>query len=720
MKSCPLSQINEDLFKWNEVDRMNQRYEDTKTVTKTVEKIIFNLIFNYVKHMVYVMKVEEDTRFRYLFVNEMGLLFAGLNENAIGSMMEEVLPFDRYLEIKKEYERVLKTQNVVTYSDKIKFPNGKMGYTESLLTPIRDESHEIKYIVAVTRDVTELVEEKNRLINAEQKYRSIVDHNLDGVFTLSTDGKILEVNPAGQKLSGYSEKQMTQRSFIDLIPDDDVPEFKKLFNQSLVGVALESLDCRFIHSKGYSFTTQLKTIPIVINNEITGVYVITRDISVQAENVETIKYMAFHDHLTGLYNRRALLDDLEEFIKKHKNSGSFALLAIDLDRFKYLNDTLGHLAGDQILIQVAERLSEYSKENIKVYRQGGDEFSILFEGTRNGAAQLAQKILSVFAKSFYLDYQEYFISPSIGISMFPHDGKNAETIIKNADEALFRVKERGKAHFQFYRTEMNSAVSHIVSLETHLRKALAKNEFILYYQPQVDLLTGAIDSFEALIRWNSSELGMISPADFIPLAEDTGLIIPIGNWVIDTACKQISEWSKFGENGVRIAINISPKQFLQPKLVQTIHEAIEKYGINPSLLEIEITEGAMQDTKETSPILKGLKELGVTISIDDFGTGYSSLNYIKQFPIDVLKIDQSFVRDVINSEKDAAITTTIIHLAHSLGAEVVAEGIEKKEQVDFLKLAYCHKGQGYLFSKPISALDVEQTIFGKEKEIITF
>ncbi|MEQ2526008.1 EAL domain-containing protein [Robertmurraya yapensis] len=701
------------------LERMG-KIEQTRKVSKTVERIIYNLIFNYVKHMVYVMKVEKGPKFRYLFVNEMGLLYAGLSENAIGKTMDEVLPHDRYIEILKGYEDVLSTGEIITYSDHLKFPNGKMGFAESILTPVKNEKNEIKYIVAVTRDVTDLTVERNRLINAEQKYRSIVDHNLDGVFTVSLEGKILEVNPAGQKLSGYTKKQVSKRSFYDLLPEEDVQKFRELFNKTTTsGLAQESLDCRVMHSKGYFLTTQIKIVPIVINSEITGAYVMTRDISEQAENAETIKYMAFHDHLTGLYNRRALLNDLEEAIKKNKKtSGTFALLSIDLDRFKYLNDTLGHLAGDQILIQVAERLSEYSNRNVKVYRLGGDEYSILYVGDRRGATYLAQKILNLFSKSFYLNYQEYFISPSIGISMYPNDGKNAEMLIKNADEALFSVKERGKAHFQFYRTEMNSAVSHIVELETHLRKALAKKEFILYYQPQVDLASGQVNSFEALLRWNSKELGMISPNDFIPLAEDTGLIVPIGNWVIDTACKQISEWSSLGESGIKIAINISPKQFLQPKLVETIKESIEKYEIEPSLLEIEITEGAMQDTAETSPILKSLKELGVTISIDDFGTGYSSLNYIKQFPIDVLKIDQSFVRDVISNEKDAAITTTIIHLANSLGLEVVAEGIEEKEQADFLMKANCHKGQGYLYSRPISAQDVEFNLFKSNNAIV--
>lgn len=685
-------------------------------LNQSVEKIIFNLIFNYVKHMVYLMKVEDDSKFRYLFVNEMGMEFAGITSSAIGKTMEEVLPYERFRLIKSEYERVLRSGKTEIYSDELTFPTGDIGYTETMLTPISDKNEKIVYIVAVTRDVTSSVHEKMRLENTEQKYRSIVDHNLDGIFAVSATGKILDVNPAGQKLLGYGEKQMTNRSIFDHIPEEDYERFQQLFQQTIHGLPQESLDCRFVHAKGHSFASHIKTAPIVINDEITGLYVIARDISEQAESAETIKYMAFHDHLTGLYNRRALLNDLEELIKKHrKTSASFSLLSIDLDRFKYLNDTLGHLAGDQILVKVAERLCEVARENIQVYRQGGDEFSILIEGSRRDAAKLAQKILSLFTKSFYLNYQEYYISPSIGISTFPNDGKDAESLMKNADEALFSVKERGKAHYQFYRSEMNSTVSNIVSLETHLRKALLREEFLLYYQPQVDLITGEINSFEALLRWNSKELGMISPLDFIPLAEDTGLIISIGNWVIDTACRQIRDWSEAEKRGIKIGINISPKQFLQPKLVTTIESSIKKYGIDPSLLEIEITEGAMQDMDETTPILTGLKRIGVTISIDDFGTGYSSLNYIKQFPIDALKIDQSFIRGVTTDKKDAAITTTIIHLANSLGLEVIAEGIENKEQAEFLLAANCHKGQGFLYSRPISSQEVEKQIFHHRK-----
>ncbi|WP_249365274.1 EAL domain-containing protein [Cytobacillus citreus] len=559
-------------------------------------------------------------------------------------------------------------------------------------------------------------------MESEQKYRSIVDHNLDGILTVSLKGVILEVNPAASMFTGFTRKQLTNRSIFDLIPDQEVEDFKALFQKTRDGFPTESLDCRFTHRKGNNITIHLKTAPIVINSEIVGIYVIIRDISEQSKNAETIKFMAFHDQLTGLLNRRALLRDLEDYIIEAKNAKrEFALLSIDIDRFKYLNDTLGHILGDKILIKVAERLSEISPNNCTVYRQGGDEFIILLRETdRQKASKFAQNILSKFSSSFYLSSQEYYISPSIGISMFPNDGKDAETLIKNADEALFRVKEKGKAHFQFYRSDMNSVFKNVVELETLLRKAVEREELSLHYQPQIDLTTMKINSFEALLRWNNTTIGNIPPSDFIPLAEDTGLIIPIGNWVIDTACKQIRDWSEKGTEEYRIAINISPKQFQQHSLLSIIQRAIEKHCINPKLLEIEITEGAMQDTKDTAPILSGLKELGVSISVDDFGTGYSSLNYLKKFPIDVLKIDQSFVRDILSNDKDAAITTTIIHLGKSLGMEVIAEGVETEEQAKFLMTANCFKAQGFLYSKPLPAEEIEKKFISSRLQDIEY
>ncbi|MBY0120889.1 EAL domain-containing protein [Bacillus sp. S/N-304-OC-R1] len=677
-------------------------------ITNKVEGIILDIIFQHIKDMVFIMKVEPGPKFTYLFANKPGLEHAKLPANFVGKSLEDVLPFKTAFLLQQEYLRILRVKKTIGYSDEVILSDGSKMNGESYLTPVFDEQNEVRYVVSVTRDITTALLEKQRLIESEQKYRSIVDHNLDGILTVNLSGIILEVNPAGSKLTGLSEKQLKNRSIFDLIHEKDVEDIKMHFHKTKNGYPIETLDCRFVHRKGYYLTVHFKTAPVVVNHEIVGIYVIIRDISEQAENAETIKYMAFHDQLTGLYNRRALLGDLENHITSSKKAGiQFALLSIDLDRFKYLNDTLGHILGDEILKKVANRLSEF--KNCTVYRQGGDEFIILLPNTdRQKASRFAQSILSKFSRSFYLSSQEYYITPSIGISMYPNDGNNAETLIKNADEALFRVKEKGKAHYQFYRTEMNSILKNVVEMETHLRKAIERNELLLHYQPQIDLKTKKVNSFEALLRWNSQTLGFISPGDFIPLAEDTGLIIPIGNWVIDNACKQIKDWSQTFNQNFTIAINISPKQFQQHNLLRIIQKSIEKYRINPKLLEIEITEGAMQDTNDTAPILSRLKDLGVSISVDDFGTGYSSLNYLKQFPIDVLKIDQSFVRDVLTNDKDAAITTTIIHLGRSLGMEVIAEGVENEEQAVFLLNANCHKAQGFLYSRPLPPEEIEK------------
>lgn len=672
---------------------------------RKIQKIIFDIIFQHIQDMVFVMKVCKGPSFRYIFINEAGMKKAGLSADAIGNTFQETLPIDIAYSLQKTYSELLIRKDIVIFDDHFHTSDGQEVYGETILTPVYNENNEVSYIVAVTRDVTEWSKEKKRIIESQQRYRSIVQHNLDAIFTISLGGDIEEANPAAALLFGYSEKKMMNRSIYDLIDDHDLEKFKDLIEKTCSGYALESMDCKINHMKGPPLIVHIKTVPIVIYGEINGLYVIFRDLSVQAKNMEMIKFMAFHDQLTGLYNRRALLEHLnEQIFPVSKIMKEFALISIDLDRFKFLNDTLGHLAGDEILRRVAERLSEFQSESCFIYRLGGDEFNILLLNTdRRGAGKFVARIFSAFSNSFYFNSQEYFISPSIGISMYPNDGKDAEMLIKNADEALFRVKERGKAHYQFYRTDMNSVFTNVVTLETHLRKAIEKDELSLYYQPQVNPGTAEVESFEALLRWEDHEFGPVPPNMFIPLAEDTGLIIPIGHWVIETACAQIKAWTEKGYGFIRVAVNISPKQFQQPSLVPFIRSMIKKYRINPASLEIEITEGAMGDTMETIPLLKNLKDLGISISVDDFGTGYSSLNYLKKFPIDVLKIDQSFIRDILTNEKDAAITTTIIHLGNSLGLEVIAEGVEFKEQIDFLVNAGCHKIQGYYYSKPIPA-----------------
>ncbi len=699
-------------IKQSRITKLKSNLASTK-----IEQMISDIIFKHVKDLVFIMKVEPGNQFRYLFANENGLIHAGMAAHDIGRTMDEVLPQGHLNPLKNHYIKAVKEGVEVVFHDEVDLENDRQVLGETLLTPIKAADGKVQYVVAVTRDMTENFKEKNRLIDSEQRYRSLIDHNLDAVFSIDLKGKILDVNPAAQLLTGYTVKQLKSKKISGLICESDLPTFNEVLSDTKMGNAKESLDCRFMHRKGNFLTVHLKTIPIVIHSEIKGMYIIIRDLSEQAKSTELIKYMAFHDQLTGLRNRRALLDQLDSLVKNvKKQRAEFALLFLDIDRFKYLNDTLGHLVGDQILKQVAHRLIDIQKENCTVYRQGGDEFIIVLEKTgRNGAGEFAQKVLCRFNESFYFNSQEYYITPSIGISLFPNDGKDAETLIKYADEALYSVKEKGKAHYQFYRSDMQSTGVNVITLEAHLRKAIERNELELYYQPQINLVTNEISSFEALLRWNNSELGFISPAEFIPLAEDTGLIIPIGNWVIDRACFQIKEWTKKTGKPIRIAINISPKQFMQLDLVRVIKNSIEKHSIDPSLLEIEITEGAMQDTKETIPILKRLKDLGIKISVDDFGTGYSSLSYLKQFPIDVLKIDQSFIRDIKYSGKDAAIITTIIHLGNSLGMEVIAEGVEEQSQVDFLTNADCEKAQGYFFARPLKAEEAEEKFILKPK-----
>jgi diguanylate cyclase (GGDEF)-like protein/PAS domain S-box-containing protein len=677
--------------------------------SQSIEKIIFDIIFKHVKDLLFIIKVEEGPRFRYLFANETALEKAGLCENFMGKLLEEVLPVNVSTEIYRQYSRLFGNEEVIQYQDEIVKPDGTKLYGESILNALKDEDGVIRYIVSVTRDITEAVNEKKKIIESEQRYRSVIDHNLDAIFSINEKGSILSANPASYEITGYSQKQLTGRSIFHLLDDEDIAHFQKMIQTTLGGYANEFQHCHFVHKKGKMLMVQLKTIPIVINGEINGVYVIMRDVTEQTKNMEKISYMAFHDGLTGLLNRTALVKDIKSEINiSEKNGLQFSLLSIDLDRFKYLNDTMGHDAGDIMLKEVGERLRSINGYDYRVYRQGGDEYNILIKNTDvNRVEEFTREIFKVFNAPFKLMLLDYFITPSIGISMYPHDGNDSEILIRRADVALYQVKEHGKAHHQFYSKEMNVHFPGMVIMESKLRRAVENEELVLYYQPQVDLSTNRITSLEALIRWNSPTLGFVSPADFIPLAEETGLIIPIGEWVIEEVCKQIDCWRQKGLQDIKVGINLSPKQFLQPTICGAISQILNKYNIDPSFIEIEITEGAMQDTAKAIKILKQMKQIGLSISVDDFGTGYSSLNYLKQFPLDTLKIDQSFVREILSDEKNAAITTTIIHLAQSLNLEVIAEGVESIEQADYLKAKNCQKAQGFLYSKPLSGADVE-------------
>ena len=435
-----------------------------------------------------------------------------------------------------------------------------------------------------------------------------------------------------------------------------------------------------------------------------------------------IDHVVHYDTLTKLPNRLLFLDRLDqELIRAQRDNSMMALLTIDLDRFKQVNDSFGHPVGDQLLQAVAGRLSSQIRACDTVARVAGDEFCIALTGvnTTHAAGEVAQKILDSFAHNpITIGDSEIFITLSIGISIYPVDGVNTTTLLKNADAALHQAKSEGRNNFQYYATQMNASAWHRLKLETELRRALEREEFLLHYQPKVDMESGKIVGMEALLRWQSPERGLVAPGEIIPLLEETGLILPVGEWVLRAACKQARAWQTAGLPGVRIAVNLSTQQFRQPDFANLVLGILKENGLDPALgtIELELTESLlMNNAAGAVETLVKLRQAGIQFSIDDFGTGYSSLSYLKRFPISSLKIDQSFVRDLSIDRDDKAIVAAIIALGHSLGLNVIAEGVETTAQLELLRKKGCNEMQGYLFSRPVPAAEMTELLRSGEK-----
>ncbi|HXG57709.1 MAG TPA: EAL domain-containing protein [Thermoanaerobaculia bacterium] len=424
-----------------------------------------------------------------------------------------------------------------------------------------------------------------------------------------------------------------------------------------------------------------------------------------------IEHLAYHDALTGLPNRPLFIDRLiVSLAQASRTDQKVAVFFLDLDRFKDINDSLGHSTGDVLLKAVAERIRRCVREGDTVARFGGDEFTLLVPRIENveDAAKIGQKILETLRIPFMVMERELFVSASIGISIYPTDGHDAETLVRNADTAMYRAKDSGRDNYQLYAPAMNARALERLALENMLRKALANDELVLFYQPVVNVRTRSIVGLEALIRWKHPDLGLLSPAHFISVAELSGLIIPIGEWVLRSACRQLRSWHRKIDPALTMSVNLSALQFSQPDLVDLIRSVIDDTGIPSASLQLEITESnAMQNAENTIHTLRELKSLGVRIAMDDFGTGYSSLNYLKRFPIDTLKLDQSFVKDIASDPRDAGIAGAVVTMAHTLSLDVVAEGVETEEQLEFLLRQRCETIQGYLFSAPVPIEELE-------------
>ncbi|HXF16051.1 MAG TPA: EAL domain-containing protein [Burkholderiales bacterium] len=489
---------------------------------------------------------------------------------------------------------------------------------------------------------------------------------------------------------------------------EDRPKFDHALEQCLNGTGNLDIEYRVSWTDGnYRWLRTKGDALLNLDGEPIKVLWVTEDVSQRKDMDARVRFLAHHDLLTGLPNRTLFQDRLQQALAAAKRMQSrVALLFIDLDRFKYVNDSFGHRAGDILLQTVASRLRKCVRETDTVCRHAGDEYLIVLSALRDPseAALVAEKVLKIFDEIFVLENHEVQISASVGISVYPDDGQTMEDLIRNADAAMYHSKKSGRNRFEFFTAELNAPVAERLVLANQLRRAIENNELILHYQPQFDTTTSQLVGAEALVRWNHAEHGLLFPDSFIALAEESDIIHLIGEWVLNEACRQIADWQVRNIKLVPVAINFSAFQFRRANLVENVAAAFARHGVKPHQLEIELTENAiMQDPKETAKTLDQLNEMGVSLSIDDFGTGYSSLNYLKRFPIDKLKIDRSFVEDLPHDLNDAAIVQAIINLAKSLRMIVIAEGVETRAQLDFLRSLSCEVYQGYLGGRPIDA-----------------
>ncbi|GGI18660.1 hypothetical protein GCM10008066_15190 [Oxalicibacterium faecigallinarum] len=538
-----------------------------------------------------------------------------------------------------------------------------------------------------------------------------IEASANAIIITSAEGPdygIEYVNPAFERITGYAEEEALGRN-IDFLWQRDseqpgIEELRACLQEQREGQAV----MRNYRKDGTLLWSDMYIAPVRDDYGRVSHYVIAQyDITATKRYESELEFQTNRDSLTGLANRTLLRDRLSQAISyAYRYNHPIWVLFIDLDRFKFVNDTLGHQAGDILLKAVASRMNSVVRDTDTISRMGGDEFVVVLpERTDSGlSTSIVRRLMDAIAQPLTIEGHEFFISSSVGVSVYPADGVEPETLIKHADIAMYRAKETGRNNFQFYTSEMNERALERLRIEGDLRLAIERDEFLLYYQPQVDLVSKKIIGVEALIRWQHPELGMVPPARFISLAEETGLIVPIGNWVIREACRQSKVWQDEGFIGLRTAVNLSARQFAQQNLVQSIQDALTATSLLPASLEIELTESlVMADVEQAIGILRDMKTLGVQLSIDDFGTGYSSLSYLKRFPIDVLKIDRSFVNDITTDPDDAAIVTSIISLAHSLRLSVIAEGVETREQLDYLQQHGCDQIQGYFFSRPVTA-----------------
>ncbi len=592
--------------------------------------------------------------------------------------------------------------------------NGSNIHVEVFSQLIRNSS----VILGTLFDVSQQVKLQREFEINEQRYQSFFEYNSDMIYTIDLNGNLVTMNPASEKVAGYLPQEVIGHPFTPFIVVEDIGKTLMHFEEALKGIP-QHFEISILNKEGNRVNLDCASIPIIIEGEVVGVYGIGKDITEKKLAEQEANYFSYYDPLTDLPNRRLFEDRLSQsFGYAKQDNGKMAVMFLDIDRFKLINDSFGHKMGDELIQLVAARLKSLVREKDTVSRIGGDEFTILLPDIKSEkeAIDIAERVIQSMGQSFLLDSVELSTSTSIGIS-FSDKCNDHNTLIQQADLAMYHVKSNGKNGFSIYSEEMNTKAAHRVKLENDLRRALELDEFEIHYQPIIDVSSGETRALEALLRWNHPELGMIPPMDFIPIAEDIGIICEIGEWVLRKACTQNKEWQDKDLIKTRLAVNVSIKQLQQPDFYETVEKILLETGLSPEWLCLELTESEMmKNHKQIIETLIKIRSLGVKIFIDDFGTGYSSLSYLKQLPIDYVKIDKSFIQD-IGLQSGEAIVRAILALTKQLNLKTVAEGVESQEQLSFLTKEFCEESQGYLISHPLPGNRIKE-YFTTNKELI--